>query len=103
MANQTHFPSTKALIKAFGITKEQANKIRLAMQNEIGLMVADKIIHNTYGVEEICIPERKNIYQEPKFTIYYVNRGDTYTTTLMKVNDKYRIGNWGDLVERFDR
>jgi hypothetical protein len=32
--------------------------------------------------------------------IYYCNTGDTYGTTILKVNGRYRVGCWGDIVER---
>ena len=32
--------------------------------------------------------------------IEYLNTGDTYTTTLLFIRGKYRVGNWGDIVER---
>jgi len=33
---------------------------------------------------------------------HYVNTGDTYNTTLFWWREKFRIGSWGDLVERYD-
>ena len=33
---------------------------------------------------------------------HYVNTGDTYNTTLFWWRQKFRIGSWGDLVERYD-
>lgn len=35
-------------------------------------------------------------------SISYVNMGDTYDTTVMFVNGRFRIGSWGDIVERGD-
>jgi hypothetical protein len=32
--------------------------------------------------------------------IEYLNTGDPYTSTLLFVNGKYRVGCWGDIVER---
>lgn len=32
--------------------------------------------------------------------IEYLNAGDTYATTILFVNGRYRIGCWGDIVER---
>lgn len=32
--------------------------------------------------------------------IHYVNTGDPYKTTLMIVDGKFRVGCWGDIVER---
>ena len=101
---QTRYPSAKALIKSFGITNEQANTIRRAMVDKSGLCVAQNIITDSYSIEMIALPDGcLNNCQTPKMTIYYVNRGDTYKTTLLRVNGVYKIGNWGDIVERFDR
>lgn len=33
---------------------------------------------------------------------HYVNTGDPYNTTLFWWRGKFRIGSWGDLVERYD-
>ncbi len=33
-------------------------------------------------------------------SISYINAGDTYETTLMFVRGRYRVGCWGDIVER---
>ena len=32
--------------------------------------------------------------------ITYVNMGDTYDTTVIWVNGRFRVGCWGDIVER---
>lgn len=31
---------------------------------------------------------------------YYLNSGDTYTTTLLWVRGSYRVGCWGDVAEK---
>jgi hypothetical protein len=34
--------------------------------------------------------------------IEYLNAGDTYTDTLLYIEGRYRVGCWGDIVERGD-
>lgn len=49
----------------------------------------------TSGVE--YIPAGSN-RRSPEIT--YLNTGDSYDLTLMHVNGRFRLGCWGDLVER---
>jgi hypothetical protein len=59
------------------------------------LSIADEIL-GTCGVE--YIPAGRNA-KSP--AIEYCNAGDTYAATLMYVSGKgYRVGCWGDIVER---
>lgn len=48
-----------------------------------------------FGVE--TIPSGSNS-RSPEIT--YVNMGDTYSTTILFVNGNFRVGSWGDIVER---
>lgn len=59
------------------------------------LTIADEIL-GTHGVE--CIQAGRN---KKSPAIDYCNSGDTYSATLMYVSGKgYRVGCWGDIVER---
>jgi hypothetical protein len=58
-------------------------------------MTAISEIIGGFGVEHI--PAGRNS-KSPSIT--YVNMGDTYRTTLLWVNGKFRIGDWGSIVER---
>lgn len=49
----------------------------------------------TFGVEHI---ERGHNQRSP--AIDYLNAGDTYSMTLLYVNGRFRVGCWGDIVER---
>ena len=49
----------------------------------------------TYGVEYVRAGKGK---KSPKFE--YLNVGDPYTATLLYINGNYRIGCYGDIVER---
>lgn len=58
------------------------------------MQMADELC-DTCGVE--YIPEGHNS-KSP--AIEYLNSGDTYATTLLYVRGNYRVGCWGDIVER---
>ena len=80
------YPATDRWIKAC---------YNVPRMHDIKLSIADEII-GTYGVEYI---EAGSNSQSP--AIWYCNSGDTYTTTLLYVAGRgYRVGCWGDIVER---
>lgn len=54
----------------------------------------DKIL-NTHGVESVQAGHNR---KSPAFV--YCNAGDTYAVTILKVRGHFRIGTWGDIVER---
>lgn len=60
----------------------------------VKMLMLDELLH-TYGIE--YIPAGRN-RKSPSIT--YLNTGGTYTTTIMFVRGQYRVGNWGDIVER---
>ena len=94
------YPSIKTLMQIKDVTREDAKKIRAIMQGsgkvngETRMERIDTILH-TCGVE--YIPAGRNL-KSP--AIYYCNGGDTYDTTILKVNGQFRVGCWGDIVER---
>jgi hypothetical protein len=96
------YPSTKRIYQAFSqwITPEQARDIRQIMEGparvngEGRLSRIDRIL-KTHGVEYIAAGRNS---KSP--AISYCNAGDTYATTILKVNGRFRIGCWGDIVER---
>ena len=49
----------------------------------------------TFGVERIA---KGHNQRSP--AIEYLNAGDTYATTLLYVRGRFRVGCWGDIVER---
>jgi hypothetical protein len=57
--------------------------------------LADKTIHG-HGVEEIS--GFKNSANEMTTVAYYVNMGDTYSSTIIYdcLADKFYVGTWGD-------
>lgn len=106
-------PSVRTICAIRGISHSQAVSIRHAMhqyqlvQNsppyayppsigtKAGVMSRICEIIDAYGVE--YIPQGKN-KRSPAIT--YVNLGDTYDTTVLFVKGRFRIGSWGDIVER---
>lgn len=98
-------PSTKALKAAFPqLSDDGAEQIRAAIGGRRLPFVAwtprtameeiDSIL-GTHGVE--YIPAGHNA-KSPAIT--YCNAGDAYATTILLVNGRFRIGCWGDIVER---
>jgi hypothetical protein len=90
-------PSIKTLMERLKLSLEHAQELRKAMVGGTGLACYNRIA-GLHGIERIALPENS---PHPDHTISYVNAGDTYGTTLMNVNGRYVVGNWGDLVERW--
>lgn len=92
------YPSIAALTSAFG--KDKARAIRAIMlgathvNGNTRLERIDTVLGNC-GVE--YIPHGHNA-KSPSIT--YSNTGDSYGTTILKVNGVFRIGDWGSIVER---
>ena len=64
---------------------------------EIGMSAINEMIPRGFGVE--AIKGKGSIFKAPR--LLYVNRGDTYETTILCHNGRsYTLGNWGDIVER---
>ena len=97
-------PSVKTIV-TIGCSPDTAVKIREIIQdfeasyplgtrptktlNRIGVLL---------GNPEVCSIPKGNNAKSP--SIYYVNAGDTYSTTMMWVNGRFKVGNWGSIVER---
>ena len=60
----------------------------------VKMAMLDKAL-GTFGVEYIA---KGHNVKSP--AIEYCNAGDTYATTVLYVNGNYRVGCWGDIVER---
>jgi hypothetical protein len=92
------YPSIKTLSHAFPyLSDEQVKAIRHAMTYQSPRKAMERIdeILGTHGVEYIS---RGHNAKSPAIT--YCNMGDTYDTTILYVRDRYRVGCWGDIVER---
>jgi len=92
------YPSIKALLAAFpALSVEDARSIRAAMENygrDRAMNIIDGFL-GTYGVE--YIPRGHN-QKSPSIT--YCNTGETYDRTILYARGQFRIGSWGDIVER---
>jgi hypothetical protein len=62
--------------------------------HDIKMHIFDELLGG-YGIEYIS---KGHNSKSP--AIEYVNFGDTYDTTLLFIDGRYRIGTWGDIVER---
>lgn len=94
-------PSVKTMIR-HGFTEEQATHIRRLMRRFVErhgrklrpvrptrtLGLINEVLEG-YGVENI-----------EEHDLLYVNLGDTYDTTVLWVNGRFRIGSWGAVLER---
>jgi hypothetical protein len=88
-------PSIKTIQRIRGVDAEKAKAVREALQDN-DIEAADEAIGG-HGVE--FIPAGRNS-RSP--AIEYVNLGDSYDTTVLRVNGTWRIGAWGDIVEKGD-
>ena len=89
-----NIPTVKTMAVHF--SKDKAVQLRKAFEGyvnngrKVGLREALDILDG-YGIEYI---------QHKDMSIAYVNMGDSYATTILRVNGKIRIGDWGSIVER---
>ena len=94
------YPSVKTLMQIKDVTRKDALKIREIMQGpgtvdgQTRMERIDEVLH-TFGVEFI---PKGHTSKSP--AIAYCNSGDTYDWTVLKVNGQFRVGCWGDIVER---
>lgn len=93
------YPSVKSLMQIKDVTRKDALAIRAIMrgprvESATRMERIDKIL-NTCGVEYTM---RGHNQKSPGF--YYCNAGDTYATTVIRVNGQFRVERWGDIVER---
>lgn len=95
---------TLKTFRQFGFADDQAQQIREVIQHyerhysgKRPVVTMNKIdaIMDSNGVE--CIPPGHNS-RSPE--ILYINEGDTYATTVLFLNGRFRLGCWGDIVER---
>lgn len=97
--------TAKTLLKYFDISTADAKKLSALIKSandpttvDKALNEADKILQG-FGVEAIKDNGRDSYYCD--IGLLYVNKGDTYTTTLVYDTRKKRfiIAAWGDIVE----
>lgn len=91
-----NYPSVKTLSTAFGPEKGRAiRKVMLSGGFDGDKLARINDILGFYGVERI---EQGRNQKSP--AINYCNSGDTYRTTVMLIDGSFRVGCWGDIVER---
>lgn len=91
-----NMPSIKTLMERLALSKEQASELRRAMERGRGLAVANRLL-NGEGIITIDLPDTDN----PKCHIQYVNMGDTYHATLLKVDGRYVVSDFGYFAEKY--
>lgn len=116
----TSFPSVKTLTGIRGVTPEKARAIRAILQNRSRISLEDsyKAVVGVYPSSNDTLQEVKldlidalrlvpsstgvEYLRTNKRSVWYLNLGDTYDTTLMFHTGRYRVGSWGDVVEKDD-
>ena len=95
-----------ALLERRGFTREQAKNIRAEIvryeqkyrfSRPIPWNTLERIGKHMGGEEVQEIPPGTGA-RSPR--ILYVNKGDPYETTVLWIGGNFRIGCWGDIVER---
>lgn len=72
---------------------------------ELRMEALNLLMDGAHGVERIALRRP----QGAPASVYYINTGDTYSPTLVRVWRKgykhalYRISTWGDEIERLER
>jgi hypothetical protein len=66
---------------------------------DLRLEVLASIDSGLHGIEGFDLGRRDGT----SATLYYLNAGDTYTTTLTYWAGRYRVESWGDRVETLER
>lgn len=114
-------PSVRRLVAALGITPAVARQVRGVIHGRIDPCDVSPAAHKRamlafhphaahvlklealnellgmYGVEHV--PAGRSVRRSPRFD--YLNTGETYATTILRFSGgRYRIGSWGDQVER---
>jgi hypothetical protein len=124
----SRYPSISALMQIKDVTREDAKRIREIMKgyapvpckcgrmsdpssmdaypynvcsyfhdgrHRYSRMAAIDTVLGTFGVEYVAAGHNS---KSPAFS--YCNTGDTYDVTVLKVRGHFRVGCWGDIVER---
>jgi len=95
------YPSVSRIASYLNISRDLAKQIRAIMEgkrwvdNQSRLSRIDALLPNTHGVEYISPGSN-----DKSPAIWYCNTGDTYGATVMRVKGRFRLGAWGDIVEK---
>lgn len=108
-------PSVKTIMRiqrfrGLPLLRDQAKAIRAAMELaewRISRDPGSQSLYRRWALEKISdLIEGYGIERiEPGYNsrspgILYVNMGDTYDTTVLVIRGRFRVGCWGDVVER---
>ena len=66
---------------------------------DLRMTVLDSLDSGLHGVEAFDLGRRDGT----QATLYYLNAGDTYTTTIVYWGGAYRVESWGDRLEILER
>ena len=91
----TTWKDLEVILGNYPNTKRWADSLRIAPSFHACKMKMANEVLGAHGVGYIA---RGHNAKSP--AIEYCNAGDTYTSTLLFVNGRYRVGCWGDIVER---
>jgi len=99
-AMSLRIPSAKSLETAFPGKGKQVRELLVRLRGSAKACGKDFIglapVADLVGMDLQKIHAGHNA-KSPAIT--YINKGDTYDTTLMRVNGVLRVGNWGSIVE----
>ena len=106
-------PSIKTLNQVFGDKAKQARTILEMARNELEALPAGaarvaECYHapSTADIRLHCLNALGESSGVEAFELrdgsrcYYLNTGDTYTATLLRVHGRYRVACWGDIAEK---
>ena len=96
--NMRTSPSNQRIVETIDCTKEEASHIKALWKDGKSLRAIDNYLreagHGVHGVE------RLGAYKRTGESVHYINTGDPYTGTLIRIGGRLIAGCWGDLVER---
>ena len=108
-----NLPSIKTLRAVFGDKAREARRILEMNRAELEALPAGaarlrECYHppKTYDLRLHCLDALGESFGVEGFQLRtgefcdYLNTGDTYAPTLLRVNGRYRVGCWGDIAER---
>lgn len=109
-----NLPSVKTLSAVFGDKARDARRILEMTRSELEALPAGaarvrECYHppKTYDLRLTCLDALGESYGVDGFRLRdgsycdYLNMGDTYSPTLLRVHGRYRVACWGDVAERY--
>ena len=108
--------NSRKLIEAFGVTEDEAKELARMIRRSVdssggdpgkGEFTSDQVLDRAneilggYGVESVDCENCQFSRYYYGIVLLYVNKGDTYDTTLIYDTDKekFAIGSWGSWLE----